>query len=98
VRARYVHTNVVARDWRALAEFYERVFGCVRVPPERDYRSAALDAGTGLRDAHLTGAHLRLPGWVDSGPTLELNNRQGCRSRLRGACSPCRSPVNGTAI
>jgi predicted enzyme related to lactoylglutathione lyase len=72
VRARYVHTNVVARDWRALAAFYERAFGCVRVPPERDYRSPALDAGTGLRDAHLTGVHLRLPGSGDQGPTLEI--------------------------
>jgi len=72
VHARYDHTNLIARDWRALAAFYERVFGCVRVPPERDYRGAALDAGTGLTGAHLTGAHLRLPGFGDGGPTLEI--------------------------
>jgi predicted enzyme related to lactoylglutathione lyase len=70
--AKYVHTNLVARDWRALADFYRRLFGCVAVPPERDFRSADLDAGTGLKDAHLTGAHLRLPGWGEGGPTLEL--------------------------
>src|SRR5678815_5648625 len=29
---RYVHTNLIARDWRALARFYEDVFGCVPVP------------------------------------------------------------------
>ncbi len=70
--AKYVHTNLVARDWRALADFYTRLFGCVLVPPERDFRGAALDAGTGLSGAHLTGAHLRLPGWGEDGPTLEL--------------------------
>ncbi len=69
---RYGHTNLVARDWRRLAHFYEEVFGCVPVPPERDYRSADLDRATGLTDAHLTGAHLRLPGLGDAGPTLEI--------------------------
>lgn len=72
IRARFAHVNVIARDWRALAAFYERAFGCRPVPPERDYRGAALDAGTGLRGAHLTGAHLRLPGGGDDGPTLEI--------------------------
>ena len=72
MRARFVHTNVIARDWRPLAEFYTRVFGCELVPPVRDYRGAALDAGTALRGAHLTGAHLRLPGAGPDGPTLEI--------------------------
>ena len=41
-------------------------------PPERDIRGARLDAATGLRDAHLTGAHLRLPGHGPDGPTIEI--------------------------
>ena len=70
--ARYGHTNLVARDWRGLARFYEELFGCLPVPPERDYRSPDLDRATGLTDVHLTGLHLRLPGHGDSGPTLEI--------------------------
>ena len=71
--ARYVHTNLVAHDWRRLAQFYQSVFGCVVVPPERDYAGEALDAGTGLTQARLTGVHLRLPGYpVDVAPTLEI--------------------------
>jgi catechol 2,3-dioxygenase-like lactoylglutathione lyase family enzyme len=70
--AKYAHTNLVARDWRALADFYIRLFGCVPVPPERDFRGADLDGGAGLSGAHLTGTHLRLPGWGENGPTLEL--------------------------
>jgi predicted enzyme related to lactoylglutathione lyase len=70
--ARFVHTNLVARDWRALASFYERVFSCVPVPPERHFWGAALEAGTGVAGARLDGVHLRLPGYGDAGPTLEL--------------------------
>ena len=33
---RYAHTNVVAHDWRAIADFYIEVFDCVPVGPERD--------------------------------------------------------------
>jgi predicted enzyme related to lactoylglutathione lyase len=72
LNARYVHTNLIARDWRALADFYTEVFGCVLVPPVRDYRSPDLDRLTGMTDAHQFGAHLRLPGWGDNGPTLEI--------------------------
>jgi catechol 2,3-dioxygenase-like lactoylglutathione lyase family enzyme len=69
---RYVHTNLIARDWRRLAEFYENVFGCVRLEPERDLSGAAIDKGTGVAGAHITGAHLRLPGHGENGPTLEV--------------------------
>lgn len=70
--AKYAHTNLIARDWRALAAFYVREFGCTPVPPERDFSGPLLEAGTGLPGAHLTGVHLRLPGWGEDGPTLEI--------------------------
>lgn len=70
--ARYTHTNLVASDWRTLARFYQDVFGCTPVPPERDYAGPALDAGTGIRGARLRGVHLRLPGYGEIGPTLEI--------------------------
>lgn len=74
VQAKYVHTNLIAADWRALAGFYQDVFGCVPVPPERDFEGETLDAGTGLQGARLQGIHLRLPGYGDTGPTLEIFN------------------------
>jgi predicted enzyme related to lactoylglutathione lyase len=43
LEARYGHTNLIARDWRRLAEFYESVFGCAPVPPERRYSGPELD-------------------------------------------------------
>ena len=70
--ARYVHTNLIAEDWRALVVFYVDVFGCVPVPPERDLAGPDLEAGTGVPGATLKGMHLRLPGHGDDGPTLEI--------------------------
>ncbi len=69
---RYVHTNLLARDWKRLADFYQRVFGCVPVPPERDLKGEWLDKATGLEGASICGMHLRLPGWGEGGPTLEI--------------------------
>jgi len=74
MHAKYVHTNLIARDWKKLAKFYTEVFGCTLVPPERDYQGDELDAGTGLKGAHLTGAHFSLPGYDGNGPTLEIYN------------------------
>jgi len=70
--AKYAHTNLVARDWRSLARFYQDVFGCEPVPPERDYSGPDLAAGTGIPGAKLRGVHLRLPGHGADGPTLEV--------------------------
>lgn len=70
--ARYGHTNLIARDWRALAAFYENVFGCAIVPPERDYAGPELESGTGIAGSTLRGVHLRLPGLGPDGPTLEI--------------------------
>jgi len=72
LRATFTHTNLIARDWRRLASFYEEVFGCAPVPPERDQSGEWLDAGTGLSGARLRGVHLRLPGHGPDGPTLEI--------------------------
>jgi predicted enzyme related to lactoylglutathione lyase len=72
LNVKYSHTNLIARDWRKLAEFYQQVFGCVPVPPERDFKGKTLEAGTNLKGAHLQGVHLRLPGYGGDGPTLEL--------------------------
>jgi predicted enzyme related to lactoylglutathione lyase len=69
---RYVHTNLIAADWRRLAQFYEEVFGCIRVPPERRIEAQWLSQATGIPNAALQGIHLRLPGYGDKGPTLEI--------------------------
>jgi catechol 2,3-dioxygenase-like lactoylglutathione lyase family enzyme len=68
---RYVHTNIIARDWRKLAQFYVDVFHCVPVYPERDLAGNWLDRITGIKNARVQGIHLSLPGY-ENGPTLEI--------------------------
>lgn len=72
MKAKYKHTNIVARDWERLARFYGEVFGCERVPPERHLSGVWLDKGTGVVDAEFSGVHLRLPGCGADAPTLEI--------------------------
>lgn len=72
INAKFVHTNIVANDWKKLAQFYEQVFGCIPVPPERNLEGKWLEQCTGVPGAHIRGIHLRLPGYDDKGPTLEI--------------------------
>jgi predicted enzyme related to lactoylglutathione lyase len=53
VGARFAHVNLIARDWRRLADFYSRVFGWEPVPPERHLSGAWLDAATDLPAARI---------------------------------------------
>jgi lactoylglutathione lyase len=78
---KYVHTNIITDDWRRLAEFYVTVFECQPVYPERDLQGEWLDRATSIKDSHLKGIHLRLPGFDETLPTLEIfeydNNENG---------------------
>ncbi len=82
MKIKYKHTNIVAEDWRKLAEFYRRIFDCHPVPPERSNRGAWVERCTGVPDAEVQGIHLRLPGYGADGPTLEIfqYNRAEARS------------------
>lgn len=87
IDARFGHVNVIATDWRRLADFYGRVFGMEIVPPLRDYRGADLESGTGVAGAAFRGAHLRLPGLGADGPTLEIYQYESGPDRLSTAAN-----------
>lgn len=74
---KFVHTNIISSDWRRLADFYINTFKCIEVPPLRKQSGAWLDAGLGIKNARLEGIHLRLPGYGEHGPTLEIYQYQG---------------------
>lgn len=69
---KYAHTNIITDDWKRLAEFYITVFDCKPLYPERDLRGEWLDRATAIKDANLRGIHLKLPGYDESLPTLEI--------------------------
>lgn len=69
---KYVHTNIIAKDWKKLSDFYIEVFNCIPKPPERDLSGEWLDKLTNLKSSHIKGIHLLLPGFKENGPTLEI--------------------------
>lgn len=69
---KYVHTNIIAKNWKVLADFYIKVFNCKPLLPERDIKGEWLEKGTGVKNASLHGIHLLLPGYGSDGPTLEI--------------------------
>ncbi|MGA2640326.1 MAG: VOC family protein [Spirochaetia bacterium] len=82
---RYVHTSIVARDWKSLSRFYVRALGCKPKPPERNLKGKWLDSATSLRGVHIQGIHLTLPGYGADGPTLEVF--QYSKERTSGAAT-----------
>ena len=69
---RYVHTNIIARDSSKLIEFYKNVMNCKSIGETRDLKGDWLDKMTGIKNAHIVGEHLCLPGYDMDHPTLEI--------------------------
>jgi hypothetical protein len=69
---KYVHTNLFAKSWRLLSDFYIKVFDCEPLPPERDLKGEYLGKATGVKNAALREIHLLLPGFGKDGPSLEI--------------------------
>jgi predicted enzyme related to lactoylglutathione lyase len=84
---RYVHTNIIAKDSKRLIDFYKTAFGCRSIDETRDLRGEWLDRLTGIKDAHIVGEHLCVPGYGEDHPTLEIFSYDAV------ADGPCR--ING---
>ena len=69
---RYVHTNIIAKDSSKLIEFYKNVMNCKSIGETRDLKGDWLDKMTGIKNAHIVGEHLCLPGYDMDHPTLEI--------------------------
>lgn len=69
---KFSHTNLVTPNWKRLSRFYIDVFGCVPSGPIRQLSGCSVADGTGVAEPQIEGLHLRLPGFGDQGPTLEI--------------------------
>ena len=69
---RYVHTNIIAKDPKRLIAFYKEVLNCKSFNSTRDLKGEWVDRFTGVKNAHIMGEHLVLPGYEDKLPTLEI--------------------------
>ena len=68
---RYTHTNLIAKDWEKLADFYVQVFGC-KQNHATHLSGEYLEKGTGVPEVSLEGTTLQLPGYDDQPPMLEI--------------------------
>ena len=68
---KYVHTNILAKDWKKLSQFYIDVFDCEPIFPERDLQGKWIEDMTDISGVNVRGIHLKLPGY-EQGPTLEI--------------------------
>ena len=69
---KYSHTNLNAKDWQKLAQFYCDVFEGHIVPPERNLYGDWFEKASGVKGAHVRGCHVALPGYEAGGPVLEI--------------------------
>lgn len=71
---KYIHTNIIAKDWEKLSKFYQDVFGCVPLQPRRDYTGDWIECLVGIKGVHVVGEHIALPGYdgQENAPTLEI--------------------------
>ena len=86
---RFAHTNIVANNWKKLADFYIDVFGCTKKPPIRKQSGKWLEQGTGVPQASLEGVHLLLPGYGENGPTLEIFTFSEIETNKPGPANRC---------
>jgi catechol 2,3-dioxygenase-like lactoylglutathione lyase family enzyme len=84
---KFEHINIISRDWRKLAKFYQEVFDCAPLYPERSLTGEELSRGTGVQDARLKGIQLRLPGHSAEGPRLEIFQYSRIKSQLPPAAN-----------
>lgn len=69
---RYVHTNIIAKDSPKLISFYKEALNCKSIGETRDIKGDWLDKMTGVKNAHIVGEHLCMPGYDEDHPTLEI--------------------------
>lgn len=69
---RLAHVNLIAKDWKRLACFYQDAFNLVPAPPERHLSGPWLEEVTGIKGATIDGVHLVFPGEYEERITLEI--------------------------
>lgn len=71
-KIKFAHINIFAKDWKNLANFYQKVFNCIPVSAERNLSGSWIEEATTVKNAEIKGIHLRLPGYEKNLPTLEI--------------------------
>lgn len=59
--SRLLHVNINAKDWKKVVAFYEDVFGCIQMPPQKKIDGDYAAGLTGLEGADIEGMTLVFP-------------------------------------
>ncbi len=86
---RYVHTNIIAKDSNKLIQFYKDVLNCKSIGETRDLKGEWLDKMTGIKNAHIKGEHLCMPGYDEDHPTLEIFSYDEVIEREKAFVNQC---------
>lgn len=69
-KVKYVHTGLIARDWRRMVAFYVEVFGFTRTDNHIDASGEIAEELTNIPEVAIRGTHLGFPGCP--GVTMEI--------------------------
>jgi len=61
-KVKFAHTNLIARNWKKLSQFYIDVFDCEPIFPEKNLSGEWIEKVTGIPGVKINGIHLKLPG------------------------------------
>jgi len=61
-KVKFTHTNLIAKDWKKLLQFYIDVFGCKPIYPEKNLSGEWIEKVTKIPRVEIKGIHLKLPG------------------------------------
>jgi len=65
-KIKFVHTNLIAKDWKKLSQFYIDVFGCEPIYPEKKLSGKWIEKVTQIPGVEINGIHLKLPGSAET--------------------------------
>ena len=71
-KIRFLHVNIITGDWKRSSAFYQSAFGAKPFGKQRDYEDDWIQNLVGVRDIHVIGEHVKMPGYGAIGPTLEI--------------------------
>lgn len=69
---KFIHVNIITEDYRKLCDFYNDTFGSVDTGKIKDHSGNFKEQVIGVKDVHVLGKHVLLPGFYASYPTLEI--------------------------
>jgi catechol 2,3-dioxygenase-like lactoylglutathione lyase family enzyme len=75
------HINLVAKDAKALAAFYQRVFNCEDLRPAKVLSGEKVSRGNGLPNSEILSIWLKFP--ECNAPFLELHQHKATQDRGR---------------